>query len=199
MHGGIDFEGERGQAVYAAHRGWAVSSYQLITERHQDTGEPIGMGGGLFVRVYFPQIKLFTGYLHLDTVAQDIPFIPADPVKTSNTRDDWRPSKLLEMPRQKLLTEAGAKWVHQGEMIGHMGISGLFYRCTESPQERPTHSWDETHLHFMVGEWPEESGKSRNLLDPFDEWDSVESGKYTNHKARGLWLAGSDGLIRLPS
>lgn len=73
------------------------------------------------------------------------------------------------------------KWVNQGDYIGNVGISAVFYgdpnynegEIIEAGIPQPRNSWDEVHLHFEECIRNPSTGLKYENRDPFDIYRSI--------------------------
>jgi len=187
LHRGIDFAADRGTPVFAAADGWAISSFHYKRRlSYQHT--LIGLSLGNFVQIWHPDQKYFTGYAHLQSRAENMPYFK--PVKIDT---GWYP-EIINKPTGYLKNQS--KFVKQGEIIGYVGDSGLSENYDELPDNKVNRikfpAWDETHLHFEVFQRTS-FGKKKNQIDPYGIYAKFD--KYDIGKVGGLWLADKNGNI----
>lgn len=196
FHGGVDFAQSRGSKVLAAADGWAIASYssnpfydERTGELRRHRGKIVGMSLGNFVQIYHPNVKRFTQYGHLQQISEKIPF--AKPRLLDDGRLIPIGHKLKPGDYRKY---SKAVWVKRGEVIGHVGDSGLTWGYKDYP-ERPDPkmhpSWDETHLHFE--EFIRNAHGAKRRRDPFDVYGSFIDYPWPGHKGRvgddQIWIS----------
>ncbi len=169
-HQALDFEGlELGVPILAPADGIAWCSYQFLTLRIEND-VVYGGGAGLFVEIQHEHVdvpgfgKLTTQLIHLGSVAEDIPYLPA--VQTDEF--DWHPSGVMKT--QDELRRLGIP-VRAGDVIGTFGATGIgrehFNPANHTviiPED--TTLWDPQQLHMAAncGRDPGRSFARKNRL-----------------------------------
>jgi len=182
-HYAIDFKLSKGTPVTAAASGWAITSYHHFLLKNQKDrrrfvrykGKLASSGQGNFVIIYHPKQRLFTQYGHLENVDANIPFCTPE-----KRRGRIVPPTAKFQP--EFFTKQNALWVRQGQIIGHVGTSGLLG------------SWSDPHLHFEVYKYRDEDGgkPKDSYIDPYGIYGSSKSYPSPNHATKvgteQLWL-----------
>ncbi|MEX2209575.1 MAG: hypothetical protein WD603_01245 [Patescibacteria group bacterium] len=192
-HGAIDFDASRGTPVLAAAGGLAIATFQEYQLRDGDEprrhdGEPIWFGVGLVVQIWHKPGR-YTQYAHLDSVEGGIPYY----APTSDERGDLMPTHLAA-PVSEYGRSIRAKRVSAGERIGRAGMTGMgigrrSYEDWSSGEAYTTYTGD--HLHFCVLGRRSPQTRRAERWDPFNVYDSVESGRYPDRVADWPSLPGS--------
>lgn len=192
-HYAIDFAAPRGTKVYAPCDGLAVQGYHLrYLPGREHEGKKVGFCLGHFVQIWHPETKKFISLAHLEWVSSKIP-----EVEKETLGDGWDPIGIYKTPDE---IKGESAQVERGQLIGHVGDSGLAWGYQETPELRPdpeqNPSWDETHVELQVYI----RGADGQKLEWFDPYAiKGQAGKYQDIKAmpRGaMWLLDEKGMPR---
>jgi len=174
-HKALDIALPYGSPVFAMADGYALASFETYPTFSQ-RGQEIGLGGGLLVVIWHPELQLFTQYLHLSDITQTMPYHEPTAYTNSDGFESWTPSAIVK-PSTEFVTQQ-VIYVKQGDLIGHIGTSGLALNQDEVPSANPVKlgSWDEPHLHVQAhGDRNEEGQRDpKTIYDMTDIYESAD-------------------------